>query len=463
MCGIVGLINGEKANKIRPEVPRFLKQGLHTGIYRGVDSTGILRIDKDFESEILKTTLSGDEFGKQRKVIGLLDDSADQKAVIIHHRAATKGSVSWDNAHPFEHDIDDNRWLIGVHNGGVDYRTREDGIDFFVDSDHLYYRMTRDGAAKALGETRGAFALVWADMITKKIHIASNEERAIHFAPITGANTILIASEAAHLHWLASRNGISLDQIYRPKAGLIYTFDPAGDVRKFTATPFEVPVRKEVVKSNVAPRKSTFNPTTRKHETENESFKFEDSYGPSATQALKIDSGQDVLFNYRTAITSDKADQKFDVYGEVMDDNAEIMKAVILSMPRTLVDNVREAKDVYARIIGKRDVIDKKSGVVVPILLMAPPHIILRDEDPVEKFVREVSEDDDTAGARTVRGPEGKQIGLAKFLKAVDKGCSNCGDNIIVGDADEIGWVNGEQPVCSACCNTLLDSGFTVN
>lgn len=393
-----------------------------------------------------------------------MDGAASQKAVIIHHRAATRGSVSWDNAHPFEHDLDEKRWLIGVHNGGVDYRRVEDGLEFDVDSDHLYYRMTRDGAAKALGETRGAFALVWADIIAKTIHIASNEERAIHFAPVTGANTILIASEAAHLHWLASRNGLKIDQIYRPKAGLIYTFDPAGDVRKFTAAPFEIPVQKEVV-TNVAKRKSTFNPTTRRHETETSEFKFEDYYGPSSTEALKIDAGSDVLFNYRTAITSTNSDQKFDVYGEVMDDNAEIMKAVILAMPRTLVDNVREAKDVYARIIGKRDVIDKKNGSITPVLLMAPPHIIIRDEDPVEKFVREVSEDeeDDVAGARTVRGPEGKQIGLAKFLKAVDKGCSNCGDNIVVGDADEIGWVNGEQPVCSACCNTLVDSGFTVN
>jgi predicted glutamine amidotransferase len=399
------------------------------------------------------------------------------KAMIIHHRAATRGNVSYDNAHPFEHDLSEKetsdgkaRWLIGVHNGGVTFRREEDGRQFAVDSDHLFYRMTRDGAAKALSETYGDWALVWTDMLEKKIHIASNEERALHFAPVKGCNTILIASEAAMLYWLAKRNGLDLEAIYRPKKGMLYTFDPSGDVKKFTSDPLPQPVRKEepVVKATSKSADSCkWDASRRCNVSETITYRFEDYYGPEKVNKIKgLAIGSEYWFEFKQAVQHQKDENKWDLYGNIITTDAEIVKAAIFNVSTTLKNNVRDSQDIYVKPIGVRDIVNKATGTVVPVVIMAPPIVIISDtaiDKAVSDLMDSVRGDEDFAGDRTVRGPGNKQIGIKQFNKLVKDGCSRCGDNLTVFEADQIGWVNGDSPVCEECIPLMTDAGYTVS
>lgn len=472
MCGIVGLINGENAaHSLTPEAPRYLMRGLRNGIYRGPDSTGIIQVNRLFEPLIHKSTLDGFTFSQMKKTQDVIDASASNLATIIHHRAATKGSVKYCNAHPFEWDLDDERWLIGVHNGGVDYRKKEDNIDFEVDSDHLYYRMTRDGAEKALGETRGAYALVWADMPKGEICISGNDERAIHFAPIKGKNALLIASEAAFLYHLASSTGLLLEDMWRPEPGRIYHFDPKGKIRDYYVTKIDEP--KVIVAvpergANSASSKSLarFNPSTRAHELETASFKFEDYYGPHHMDGLHVSHGVDTFFDFKTTAVNPEDNTRVDVYGEVMDETGEIMKAVMLKMPRVVGDNLRHSSEAYAKVIGKRDIMNKKTGTFNTILILSSPTAIKHEDNKdVDVIIAglgdAVVEDEDSIGA-TVRGPENKQVTIKKYDTFTKNGCSRCGDSIQPKDADFIGWVNGDQPVCQTCVPLMEQAGYEV-
>src|SRR5690606_27734200 len=111
----------------------------------------------------------------------------------------------------------------------------EDNIRFDVDSDWLYYRMAKDGAAKALGECDGAYALVWTQG-DEHIYIAANAERSLHWAKVRGDNCILVASEAAMLYWLASRNSLDIEDIQLPDVKYIYKISTK-DVTSITTIP----------------------------------------------------------------------------------------------------------------------------------------------------------------------------------------------------------------------------------
>ena len=124
---------------------------LYLDAVRGWDSTGVFNVKPDGSTMMFKQASVPTEF-LQRTGAKNVIEKAGVFALVGHNRAATKGLVNDDNAHPFQHDD-----VIGVHNGTL--RTTyqlPNSSKFTVDSDNLYYAMTQEGIDTLIPKVNGA-------------------------------------------------------------------------------------------------------------------------------------------------------------------------------------------------------------------------------------------------------------------------------------------------------------------
>lgn len=189
MCGIVGLASTVVS---APKVKAF-KTMLVVDTIRGWDSTGVACIRTHSRGQGLpmvatyKRALAGPDF-VQTRTLGALMDQFDKYgcAVIGHNRAATRGAVMDDTAHPFTHGD-----VTLVHNGSLfDHRQIGGGNTFDVDSEAVCWAINQcDGDMEAvsalLNELDGAFALVWYNKKAHKLYFARNDERPLHIGDAT--------------------------------------------------------------------------------------------------------------------------------------------------------------------------------------------------------------------------------------------------------------------------------------
>jgi hypothetical protein len=102
------------------------------------------------------------------------------KVISCHTRHATRGVISDDNAHPFCHGN-----ILGMHNGTI-FGTFKGSNDHDTDSEALYKRISEEGLEKALKDTYKesssmAYALVYMETDTKKMHFIRNSQRPLHY------------------------------------------------------------------------------------------------------------------------------------------------------------------------------------------------------------------------------------------------------------------------------------------
>ena len=250
MCGIVGVISANYGAKIG----KFMEDGLVVGQVRGFDSTGIML--QDFQGNIRthKAAMIGTDFASDKVTFKLLAGSGSSRAIIAHHRAATQGKVSNDNAHPFVvRSTDDKKSIIGCHNGSlVNWKRRPTAAKFDVDSHWAISRIAELGN-EAFTEIEGPFAMVWMDSSKRdRVFIARNAGRPLHAMMSSDNKQMYIASEAGMLQWLVERNDIACNNeviVFDP--GVIFEVDASGPTISVSSTPCPAPVPLPV-QSNVA-------------------------------------------------------------------------------------------------------------------------------------------------------------------------------------------------------------------
>src|SRR5437867_10025519 len=142
MCGIFGFATTKK-------IPRAWQVVTQLALYnesRGRQSWGITWLPKNGKTPSVEKDVG--EISKNLYRIPLLSSGI----LIGHTRAATIGSVSKENAHPFAFTNDKNT-VIGVHNGGLsnhDELNAKLHRSFAVDSMHIFAHLAEERDMKEI-------------------------------------------------------------------------------------------------------------------------------------------------------------------------------------------------------------------------------------------------------------------------------------------------------------------------
>ncbi len=240
MCGILGVLNVASAKD--GDLSKFMGDGLIVGSVRGQDGTGIFQIDKPDsgkEFRYKKDAVIGNMFLQSAPILKIVENTHKAFLTVAHHRAATNGTIERKNCHPFVYQKlgDKDNYICGVHNGTLSKWDRNIGkVKFEVDSEWAIHQMAVLGVEEALKTFEGAWAFAVYDSSTPtKFYLASNGTRPLHFCFVGGGRTVLVASEARMLYWLAERNRLSIknNSVFSVGHRDLITFD-SQDPEKYT-------------------------------------------------------------------------------------------------------------------------------------------------------------------------------------------------------------------------------------
>ena len=175
---------------------------------------------------MFKKAVSGYDFVELAVVDRILTNYEENSFLIGHNRAATRGSVSARNAHPFEHGH-----ITGVHNGTlVTHKALVEGTDpnYAVDSEYIFRGLEQVGSADLIPQINGAYCMLWYNSAEDKVHMIRNSDRPYYFAKIKKRNLLFGASEMGMLQWILTRNNLTIEDVIVPAPMTEYIFDMDG-------------------------------------------------------------------------------------------------------------------------------------------------------------------------------------------------------------------------------------------
>lgn len=179
MCGLVGYVitKAVPSAHLVSKYKRYFDKALLLDVVRGFDSTGVVTVKEDGEHAQIKKALPSYDFIGSRQYEKFFKATTTNQniAALGHNRAATRGAVNANNAHPFRHGS-----VTLMHNGTLDSAVGV-GNKYDVDSENLCYALsqcsTEQEVIKLLETIEGAYALVWYDEDSNTVNFARNEER----------------------------------------------------------------------------------------------------------------------------------------------------------------------------------------------------------------------------------------------------------------------------------------------
>lgn len=208
MCGIVGYVTAYNNGFSNAEADAF-RDMVFVDTMRGWDSTGVFGVDKQGNVLIHKKAVSGPNFIRHPEMRDFLLKGVQCGQIMVgHNRAATRGSIKDENAHPFW--VKDK--IILVQNGT--YRGSHKHLkDTEVDTEAITHVLAEeDDVEAALQRINAAYALVWYNTEKKELNLIRNNERPLYVCD-TKAGGIMFASEMETIFWAATRNKVDLKEV----------------------------------------------------------------------------------------------------------------------------------------------------------------------------------------------------------------------------------------------------------
>jgi glucosamine 6-phosphate synthetase-like amidotransferase/phosphosugar isomerase protein len=162
MCGLVGLISrGE--NGLKVDEWTQMEHSMVFNQMRGDDSTGMLCISNKEKYGLVKAVGGYKALGRHVKFGEFKSFALNHGQIVLGHgRAATRGQVTTDNAHPFIVERPEkNNDLVLMHNGTLEWNQPLGDMWKLsnVDSEWLAMMIAHHGAEKALSEIKGAIKI----------------------------------------------------------------------------------------------------------------------------------------------------------------------------------------------------------------------------------------------------------------------------------------------------------------
>lgn len=213
MCGHVGI-----AGKLEYKDEATLKRLLLLDYFRGTDSTGVAAIRKDGNTPIAKLASHPIDLFDS-KAYEKLNTAFQTKVFIGHNRAATKGKVNGNNAHPYQYGH-----IIGAHNGTLEQSSWKDlneclGYETDVDSMAIFACIEKVGIEETVKMLRGAWALVWVNLEERTLNFLRNKERPMWHSYTSDFNKIIWASEWPMIQAATEMGGKDAYDLYTTSKG----------------------------------------------------------------------------------------------------------------------------------------------------------------------------------------------------------------------------------------------------
>lgn len=202
MCGIVGVVSAYQNGFSSPEMEAFQRM-LFLDTFRGWDSTGVFGADKHSNVGILKEASMAPVF-MQNEAFKEWSRKVTQSGMFAvgHNRAATRGTIKDENAHPFW--VENN--IVLVQNGTY-FGDHKHLKDTEVDTEAIAHVIhEEDDIQKALGRINSAYALVWYNVKERSLNMVRNHHRPLHIA-YTASGAMLFASESETLDYAIQKAG----------------------------------------------------------------------------------------------------------------------------------------------------------------------------------------------------------------------------------------------------------------
>lgn len=225
MCGLVSIISRKQSGFMGRDVDLF-EQMLIIDTFRGKDSTGVMSTFKNKDVQVVK-------LATQPFLLFETQQWKDLRHKVIqtgrymagHNRAATKGAVNNDNAHPF---VEDN--IILMHNGTLTNHETLTKNKVEVDSNAIAHALVEATPQEVLPKVWGAFALIWYDTKTEKLYATRNDERPLSL--ITTDDFYFLTSEPWMAAMPAQRQGRKIESIIDIPPGTLLEFDMFGNLKE---------------------------------------------------------------------------------------------------------------------------------------------------------------------------------------------------------------------------------------
>lgn len=223
MCGIFGAYTSFKSG-MPYHFQKALKDMAYAGQVRGRHGAGMFSIypekkdSKEMESTWVKSGGPIETLIKFKPTETFFNKvSASGIALVGHHRFATQGEHTTENAHPFNVDH-----ITMVHNGFIQGMPDKGRPDSFYFTEKL--AKAKENWRDVIKNMNGAYALAWFDANEQKLRFLRNDQRPLAFAE-TEWTGFLFASELPMLKWICDRNEVKVKDSYNITPGIIYSVD----------------------------------------------------------------------------------------------------------------------------------------------------------------------------------------------------------------------------------------------
>lgn len=224
MCGLLGMMGPGVQHT---DLDMF-KQLAFVSFLRGEHSSGIAQGRTDIFNKSVRNNYVVDKLAvtmpyfiwfhtKHKEGNKRLFNSVHDNFFMAHTRAATKGNITNDNAHPFEFDN-----IIGMHNGTLVDKKYQHPTK--TDSELLLEDINERGVIPVLKELDpvSAYALVIFDKNTGRFTFTRNIQRKLYACFCRNRSVMYWASEDSMLEFIFKRNDESMLLPQDKESSLVY-------------------------------------------------------------------------------------------------------------------------------------------------------------------------------------------------------------------------------------------------
>lgn len=455
---------------------------------RGKDSTGVAVIHSNkadaggkLSTYIYKRALPSYDF---MFTPGYTSALAFTRPVLYmgHNRAATRGSVINENAHPFEVGN-----IVLAHNGTLTNKhSLPDEKHFDTDSETIAHLLDTKPVEEVANLMEGAWALVWWNKEERTLNFLRNNQRDFYYCTIDNEDTLMWSSTEHLLRWTCEHNKETIDfetdkaygTVTQTEVNTLYTFPEGSTVPNLTEIVIKEKPKKTSHRRNYGvwdPKKGSMTYPSRKDsgDTKKSTRQKEEAKRKKAvmTAILAGMVGQQIPFNTTSAHTyKDKkthGDKGQFIGGKIIKEfcdrvfpefiGASVSISSVSAMP--LTDITKASKDIWA-------------GTLTSFLIPADADKVslrLADVTPypqydVQRELLALEELDSAKKLEMLPGPSGIYIPSTDFNIMTQHGCAGCQCEITHDMADKLVWIKDDYPVCAQCVDKgkdqLLDDNF---